>query len=108
MEWQRLSERFDLTLPASASVTKVDSSLMALQVIAGSVGGAGIQGAAAIMHERFAARYEAQGLIVSPFDYRLPMREAYYLIVKDQAMEREEVRLFRDWLLTQTLDLVEV
>ena len=108
VEWQRLSERFDLTLPASASVTKVDSSLMALQVIAGAVGGAGNRGATAIMHERFAARYEAQGQISSPFDYRLPMREAYYLIVKDQAMDREEVRLFRDWLLTQTLDLVEV
>lgn len=108
VEWHRLSERFDLSLPASSGITKVDSSLMALQVIAGAEAKAGADtvgtGGAAIMHERFAARYIAQGLVVSPFEYRLPMREAYFLVAQDSAMEREEVRQFRDWLLAETRD----
>lgn len=97
IEWKRLSEHFALQLPTLQTITKADSSLIALQILSGGSG-------ASIIHENFAKWYIDQGLLACPFDYRLPIREAYYLVTPDRAQEREEVRALRDWLLAEYSD----
>lgn len=92
VEWQRLSAHYSLNLGQAAYTAKADSSLMALQMLTGG-------GGAAIIHESFVAPYLEQGLLVSAFDYRLPIREAYFMIIRSDALARSEVSTFRDWLI---------
>ena len=92
VEWQRLSTQYSLELGSADHTITADSSLMALQILLGGSG-------AAILHESFARPYLDQGLLVSPFDYHLPIREAYYMIVGNDAVNRSEVTAFRDWLI---------
>jgi LysR family glycine cleavage system transcriptional activator len=92
VEWQRLSAQYMLDLDLPANVSKADSSILALQMLLGG-------GAAAIIHESFARAYLDQGLLVSPFPYQLPIREAYFMIIGNEALNRSEVTDFRDWLL---------
>lgn len=91
VEWQRLSSHFSLDLGPASQVAKADSSIMALQMLLGG-------GCAGILHESFAQPYLEQGLLVSPFDYHLPIREAYFMIIGNEALGRSEVTDFRDWL----------
>lgn len=91
VEWQRLSSHYGLELGSSAQSTTADSSIMALQILLGGKN-------AAIIHESFAQNYLDQGLLVSPFEYRLPIRESYFMIVGNEALDRSEVTDFRDWL----------
>ena len=93
VEWQRLAAHFSLDLPPPTRFSKVDSSMLALQMLTHG-------GGAAIIHESFARDYLARGLLVSPFPYQLPIREAYYMIIRDGAQTRPEVRDFRDWLIS--------
>ncbi|MGV8936684.1 MAG: LysR substrate-binding domain-containing protein [Allorhizobium sp.] len=92
VEWQRLSDHFDLALPLPASCTKADSSLIAIQIISSGRG-------AAIIHESFARRYLDSGVLVSPFSYRLPIRESYFLVTRNGDEQRAEITCFRDWIL---------
>ncbi|MBB5516749.1 LysR family glycine cleavage system transcriptional activator [Rubricella aquisinus] len=92
VEWQRMSALHRLDLDVPAHVSKADSSILALQMLLGG-------GAAAIIHESFARAYLEQGLLVSPFAYQLPIREAYFMIIGNQALNRSEVTDFRDWLI---------
>ena len=94
VKWQRLGAHFSLDLPVPHHITKADSSMMALQLLVGG-GGAGI------IHENFADRYIAQGTLVSPFPYRLPIHEAYFMIIRPDALNRPEICAFRDWLISQ-------
>ncbi|MBO0343985.1 LysR family transcriptional regulator [Roseibium sp. CAU 1637] len=91
IEWVRLSEHFGLNLPLPASSTKADSALIALQLIASGTG-------AAIIHESFAQQYIDSGLLVSPFEYRLPMRQSYFLAIKHNDLDREELVKFQTWM----------
>lgn len=93
IEWQRLSSHYSLDLGQATYTAKADSSLVALQILLGG-------GCAGIIHESFAAPYLDKGLLVSPFKYRLPIREAYFMIIENQALERSEASEFRDWLLS--------
>jgi len=95
VEWQRMSQHFSLDLPPPAHSMKADSSIMALQMVLGG-------GCAGIIHASFAQTYIAQGLLVQPFDYALPMRESYFMILNDHALARSEVADFRDWLVSAT------
>lgn len=92
VEWSRLSDRFGLELPAPPIWVKADSSLIALQTVAAGFG-------AALIHESFSRPFIDRGVLVSPFDYRLPIREAYYLVARDAVADREEVAAFRNWLM---------
>ncbi|MCC5987910.1 MAG: LysR family transcriptional regulator [Pararhodobacter sp.] len=93
LDWARLSERFDLGLVVPAQSIKADSSLIALQMVAGG------QGSALIMR-RFAQRYLDQGLLISPFPYELPMDQGFYLVVRDDTKRSDEIERFRAWLTT--------
>ncbi len=91
VEWQRLSSHYQFGLGKAHHSAKADSSLMALQMLLGG-------GCAGIIHESFATPYLDKGLLVSPFSFRLPIREAYFMIIDSDALNRSEVAEFRDWL----------
>nr|WP_217808044.1 LysR substrate-binding domain-containing protein [Oceanibacterium hippocampi] len=92
VEWSRLSERFGLDYPEPPVWLKADSSLIALQTIAAGFG-------AALIHESFARPFMDRGILCSPFEYRLPIREAYYLVMRGAVADRDEVEAFRNWLI---------
>ena len=48
-----------------------------------------------------AAEDLASGRLVAPFDLRLPLASAYYLVCHESASTRPAVTLFRDWLLEE-------
>ncbi|MFD1157217.1 LysR family transcriptional regulator [Roseovarius aestuarii] len=91
IEWARLSDHFDLDLPPVKSWMKADSSLIALQIISAGKG-------AAILQDSFTKQYLDTGLLISPFEYQLPIRESYFLVVRDGQMIRTEVVSFRKWI----------
>ena len=90
-DWERLSARFELDLPAPAQRIKADSSLIALQMLASG------QGAAIIMR-RFAQRYLEQGLLISPLPYVLPLEQGFYLVAREDTKHSAEIERFREWL----------
>lgn len=100
VEWTRLSEHFGLDLPTPHIWMKADSSLLALQAISSGFG-------AALIHESFARPFLDRGALVSPFEHRLPMREAYFLVARNDARDREEVAAFRDWIIGLGLGAAE-
>ena len=91
VEWSRLSDLHGLDLPTPPIWVKADSSLIALQTVAAGFG-------TALIHESFARPFMDSGVLVSPFAYRLPIREAYYLVARDDVTDSEEVEAFRKWL----------
>ncbi|MDQ2094467.1 LysR substrate-binding domain-containing protein [Rhodalgimonas zhirmunskyi] len=93
VEWVRLSDLFGLDLPAPPVWLKADSSLIALQTVTAGFG-------AALIHESFAKPYMERGVLTSPFDYRLPVQQAYYLVARDGLGNRDEIDAFRTWLMT--------
>lgn len=90
-EWQRLSEHFNLVLPARLHTARYDSSLLAvLAMISG--------GGAMILLESFARPFLKSGQLVAPFSYRLPMNDAHYLVRPEVAGKREDVETFCRWV----------
>ncbi|MFT4794504.1 MAG: LysR family glycine cleavage system transcriptional activator [Dinoroseobacter sp.] len=90
-DWDQMAAHFGLDALPTLGKTKADSSLIALQIIAGG-------GGAAIVSESFTARYIEQGLLVSPFACRIPLSRSFFLIVHNNAKPRSEVGHFCDWL----------
>lgn len=92
-DWINLSAHCGLELGVPSSVVRVDSSLIALQTIAAGHG-------AVMVLENFAAQYLRQGLLIAPFDLRLPISASHYLIRRDATGARDEVRLFENWVMS--------
>ena len=90
-DWFTLSAHYGLDLAAPIRMTKVDSSLIALQAVIAGHG-------AVMVLETFARPYLDLGLVVAPFDHRLPFRAAHYLVRRDTASSRNEVRTFEAWV----------
>lgn len=91
VEWVRMLDHYDLDLEPPVAWLKADSSLIALQIVLGGVG-------SAIVMEKFSRSLVAQGLLVDPFPYRLPILQSYFLVVTEKAEKRDEVRSFCRWL----------
>ncbi len=91
IEWRRFSDQFDLECPEPPIWLKADSSLIALQSVAAGFG-------SALIHKSFSQQFLERGSLVSPFDHCLPIREAYYLVLRDKAAGRDEIETFRSWL----------
>lgn len=90
-DWVRLSEQYGLGLESPSQVLRADSSLVALQtVIAG-------RGSVMVL-ESFASHYIRQGLLVAPFDYRLPIKPSHYLVRREGNEVREDVQVFSNWM----------
>ena len=90
-DWGRMSEHFDLDLPQSSDPVRVDSSMIALSALTAGPG-------SVIVLESFARPYLASGQLVSPFDYRLPVASAHYLVHRDGVEARPEVVAFSRWI----------
>ena len=90
-DWDQMAEHFGLTPPAVIGRTKADSSMIALQILAGGSG-------AAIVSDSFIGPWLKSKALVSPLPYRLPLRRSFFLIAHDAAHKRSDLRLFCDWL----------
>ena len=92
-DWAQMFTLAGQDQPPTMGTMKADSSLIALQIIAGGSG-------AAIVSEEFSERYLEQGLLISPLDLRLPLSRSFFIVIRDGASQRNEVIEFRDWLLS--------
>lgn len=90
-EWSRMAAHLGLDLDPPKSWMKADSSLVALQMVAGG-------SAFAIVMEIFSKPFVDQGLLVDPFGHSLPLDQSFYLVVAERAARREGVDTFCRWL----------
>lgn len=91
VEWRRYSDRFGIDCKDPPIWLTADSSLIALQSVAAGFG-------SALIHQSFSRSFLESGSLVSPFDHCLPIREAYYLIVRENTEGRDEIEAFRRWM----------
>ena len=91
-DWPLMADHFGLELPPVMNGPKADSTLIALQIVAGGTG-------AAIVSENFSQEYLEQGILVSPFDYRLLMPRGFFLVASDEALKKNEIYRVHEWLL---------
>ena len=92
-DWSRLAELHELDLVPGPDWFKVDSSMIALQVVAAERG-------LTMVLESFARPFLEQGRLVAPTTLRLPKRRAHYMVLPDRATHTEEVRQFCTWVQT--------
>lgn len=92
-DWVQLSEQHGLNLQTTGDWFKVDSSFIALQSAIARAG-------SVMVLKRFADHYLEQGLLIAPFDYRLPIRLAHFLVRSGKSNPGEEVQIFCDWLMS--------
>lgn len=90
-DWGKMAEQFGLEHPNIAGTFKADSSLIALQILAGGTG-------AGLISQDFTRRYTEQGLLVSPLEFRLPLTRSFFMVTPDGARARTEVTQFCEWL----------
>jgi LysR family glycine cleavage system transcriptional activator len=55
----------------------------------------------ALAHETIAKDLIATGQLVRPFDFNIPLKEAYYLIAPEGTRTRHASRVFKEWLLRE-------
>jgi LysR family glycine cleavage system transcriptional activator len=55
----------------------------------------------ALAHETIANDLLASGQLVRPFDFSIPLKEAYYLIAPEGSRTRHASRVFKEWLLRE-------
>ncbi|WP_127113526.1 LysR family transcriptional regulator [Shimia sediminis] len=58
-------------------------------------------GGVALAHDTIAAGLIAEGKLVAPFEHRVAMQEAYYLMIAPHARDIPAARLFSDWLIEE-------
>lgn len=92
VEWARYSDHFDLGLGTPPVWLKADSSLVALQTISAGFG-------TALIHESFARPFLDNGSLVSLFDYRLPIRQSYFLVAREGFGDHPDVDALRKWII---------
>lgn len=90
-DWAALFEQSGLNAPVHSKVTRFDSSLMALQAVCTGTG-------VAIVLESFAQSFLEDCRLVAPVADRLAIRPAHFLVARDGAERREEIRVFMDWV----------
>lgn len=97
-DWGKLSALYDLNLSPSTDWMTVDSSLIALQTVSAGDG-------VTMVLESFAKQYLDQDLLIIPSPFKLPKRRSHYLVLNAKANQRDEVRIFCQWIqsLYQTL-----
>ncbi|UWQ91230.1 LysR substrate-binding domain-containing protein [Aliisedimentitalea scapharcae] len=91
-DWGKLAELHGLEFTAATDWMRTDSSINALQIV---MTGEGVT----MVLDSFARQYLDQGLLVAPFEYKLPKRRSHYLVVEDRAVQRDEVAIFRNWVM---------
>jgi len=65
---------------------------------------AAVDGAGVVLGRTLLARRDIRlGHLVAPFDLRLPTGAAYWFCCPPPALEREKIRVFKDWLMTEVV-----
>ncbi len=90
-DWPRLADQIGQPLQASAHMTWVDSSLLALQAVMAGEG-------TTIVFESFAEQYLQQGLLCAPLKDRLGIRPSHYLVRHKGTEDRLEVQSVCSWI----------
>lgn len=90
-DWPELFQQLGRSMPSDAKVTHVDSSLLALQAVSTGTG-------VAIVLESFAQPFIDRGQAVLPVKDKLTIPRAHFIVTRDGAERREEVRAFSDWV----------
>lgn len=90
-DWAQLFHQIGLPLPVPKKETRFDSSLMALQAISAGPG-------VAIVLESFAQYFINRGLMIAPVEDKIAIRPAHFLVEREGAQTREEIRAFADWV----------
>ncbi len=90
-DWPMLLEQLGLQMPVQTRVTRFDSSLMALLATSSGPG-------TAIVIQSFAQPFIERGQVAAPIEDRLAIRQAHFLVERDGAERRDEVRAFTDWI----------
>lgn len=78
-------------MPVQSEITRIDSSLLALQATSNGPG-------TAIVLESLAQVFVKQGLVVHPSDAKLAIRPAHFLVEREGSGNHEEIRAFLDWV----------
>lgn len=79
---------------ADPPITYATTYSVSLAVAAAGVG-------VALAHDTIAQRLIQQGKLVAPFDHRVPMEEAYYLLAAPQVQDMPSAQAFTEWLLQE-------
>ncbi|WP_299822706.1 LysR substrate-binding domain-containing protein [uncultured Jannaschia sp.] len=95
-DWDRLFVQCGVEGPRIDHWMKADSSLIAMQILAGGHG-------CAIISRSFARHALADGRLVAPFRVNLPMGANFMLVERDDLRGRRDVRTLIDWLLVQKI-----
>ncbi|MGJ8546593.1 MAG: LysR substrate-binding domain-containing protein [Sulfitobacter sp.] len=95
-DWDRLFDHCGFDQPRPDHWIKADSSLIALQILAGGHG-------CALISRSFAQQHLASGALVAPFDLAIPMGKQFFLVERDDLGTRPDIAQFRQWLLAQPL-----
>ena len=90
-DWPDLFQQMGISMPMETKVTHVDSSLLALQAMSA---GSGIT----IVLESFAQPFIDSGVAVLPVEDKLAIPRAHFLVARDGAERRQEIRAFCDWV----------
>ncbi|MDX1575942.1 MAG: LysR family transcriptional regulator, partial [Kiloniellales bacterium] len=43
----------------------------------------------------------ADGRLVAPFEITIPARDAHFVVTPEEAIDRREVQIFKDWLIAE-------
>ncbi|MCV2889130.1 LysR substrate-binding domain-containing protein [Ruegeria aquimaris] len=98
-DWRKLSDLHGLGLGPTADWMFVDSSLSALQIVSAGTG-------VTMVLESFARPYLERSELIVPVECKLPKRRAHYLVTRDEAAQRDEVRQFAAWVTGLYRDLL--
>ena len=90
-EWQNLSDMYELGLTPPHTVARVDSSLLALQMVRAGHG-------CTLVLERFLQGYTDDPALVTPFPYRAPVQHAHYLVLRDPSAAAPDVARVCEWI----------
>lgn len=97
-DWPQLFQQLDIVAPVSAQVTRLDSSLLAIQAV---TAGSGV----AIVLESFAQPLLESGQLVTPVAEKIAIRPAHFLVERNVAEKRDEIRAFSDWVRSIYLEI---
>lgn len=91
-DWPAFFDLMDLGQDIPLPWMPVDSSLLALECVAGGRG-------VAIVNRMFSQSYIQRGLLKEPFKERIDMPNNFFVAAQPGSKKKEQVLLFRDWLL---------
>ncbi len=93
-EWERSSR---LKLPDHANAIRLDSMIAVARAAERGLG-------AALVPKQLSDSWIESSSLVQLFDHELVTKDAYYLVCRKEDRDKEEIRLFREWVLQNFAD----